>query len=409
MDPYAVTKDFPMLTTHPELVYLDTAATALTPQSVIDATCAYYTTFNANVARGLYRTSTEVTTACASARERIAAFIGITDPACVIFTSGTTMSLNMVATGMLPHITQHHNVVTTIMEHHANFIPWQRLCTQTDANFRVAPLTDDGIIDTAQLLAHIDTQTALIALTYVSNTLGSINPLKKIIRAIRKKNPSTLIVIDAAQAVAHIPIDLSQIDCDIIAFSLHKLYGPTGIGILAGKRVALEQLEPLIVGGEMITTVSTSATSYADLPHRLEGGTPHIAGIMAAGAAVDYITTQDRAAIATHERTLAQTCIARLHETFGNAVHIYGPTDTALRSNIISFTLDHCHPHDLATILDTQKHVAVRAGQHCTMPLHLESLRIPATLRVSFGMYNTDRDIDALIHGLVIARDILAT
>lgn len=407
MDPYAIKKDFPMFATHPELVYLDTAATALTPQSVIDATCAYYTTFNANVARGLYHASTEATIACESARERIATFIGAPDPSCVIFTSGTTMSLNMVATGMLPHITNRHNVVTTIMEHHANFIPWQRLCTHTGADFRIAPLTKDGIVDTAQLLARIDAKTAIVALIYVSNTLGSINPVTEIIRAIRAQHPSTLIVIDAAQAVAHMPISLAHIDCDFLTFSLHKLYGPTGVGVLAGKRAALEQLEPFIVGGEMIATVSTNATSYADLPHRLEGGTPNIAGIVAAGAAADYVTTYDRETIATHERALAQTCITRLRDTFGDAVHIYGPTDATMRSSIVSFTLDHCHPHDLATILDAQKHVAVRAGQHCTMPLHLESLHIPATLRVSFGMYNTDQDIDTLIDGLLIARDTL--
>ena len=402
-----IKKEFPMFAAHPELVYLDTAATALTPQSVIDAMCGYYTTFNANVARGLYRASTEATEACENARARVATFIGVADPACVIFTSGTTMSLNMSATGLTPHITAQHNIVTTLMEHHANFIPWQRLCHTTGADFRIASLTDDGIVDSDSLLAHIDDHTQLVALTYVSNTLGSINPVANLIQKIRAKNPAVRIAIDAAQAAPHIPLDLAALDCDFCAFSMHKVYGPTGVGVLAGKRAALEELEPLLVGGEMIATVSTSTTSYADLPHRLEGGTPHIAGIVAAGAAVDTILRHDRDAIAAHEHLLVTTCIARLHDAFGDDVRIYGPTDPAQRASVVSFTLADCHPHDLASIMDAEKNVAVRAGQHCAMPLHLESLHIGATLRASFGMYNTIEDIDALIDGLRIARDTL--
>lgn len=408
MDTSHIKKDFPMFATHPDMVYLDTAATALTPQSVVDAMCGYYTTFNANVARGLYRASTEATAACERARARVAAFLGMTDTACVIFTSGTTMSLNMIATGLTPHITTRDNVVTTIMEHHANFIPWQRLCRTTGATFRIATLTEDGTIDADHLLAHIDDHTRLVALTFVSNTLGTINPIADLIRRIRTKNPTTLIAVDAAQAAPHLSLDLTTLDCDFCAFSMHKVYGPTGVGILAGKRAALEQLEPLLVGGEMIAAVSTAATSYADLPHRLEGGTPNIAGIVGTHAALDYLARHDADTCRVHEHALTTQCITALRDAFGDDVHIYGPADPAMRAGVVSFTLTGCHPHDVAQILDTEKNVAVRAGQHCAMPLHLESLRIGATVRVSFGIYNTADDITALIDGLRIAHDTLA-
>lgn len=407
MDMQLRKKDFPIFATHPTLVYLDTAATSLTPQSVIDATRAYYTTFNANVARGVYDLSVRATQECAAAREKVASFVGAPDAACVIFTSGTTMSLNMVATGLASRLTAAHNVVTTIMEHHANFVPWQRLCRVTGASFRVAPLTDDGIVDAERLCDLVDNATAIVALTYVSNTLGSVNPVATIARRVRAQAPNAMIVVDAAQAAAHLPLDIQELGCDLYAFSLHKMYGPTGVGVLTGTRDALERLEPLCVGGEMIASVSTRATTYADLPERLEGGTPNIAGIVGAGAAVDYMRTYNRNDVLVHERDITRYCIARLRETFGDAAHIYGPTDPALRGGSVSFTLDNCHPHDVASIADEKKHVALRAGQHCTMPLHLESLHVGATLRASFGVYTTKDDIDTLIDSLVLARTIL--
>jgi cysteine desulfurase/selenocysteine lyase len=407
MNIIAKKEDFPIFTQNPQLVYLDSAATALTPQIVINKLCEYHTTYSANIARGLYAISTRATIEFEKSRQVVAQFIHAHENE-IVFTSGTTMSLNMIAYGLNDTITTQKNIVTTAMEHHANFIPWQQLCKRKHAQFRVATITEDGEIDQNHLLDLIDSNTSVVALTHVSNVLGTINPIKEIIAKIRAKKPDTLIVIDAAQSIAHVPIDVVNIDCDFLAFSMHKVFGPTGVGILYGKQSSLEKLRPVFTGGDMIESVSTCATTFREIPHRLEAGTPHIAGVIATKTALDYLSHIGYPAIHAHEEELLTYCISQIHEHFGETITIIGPKEIKKRSGLISFTFGNFHPHDIATILDESVSTAIRAGQHCAMPLHLESLHINATARASFSIYNTKEDIDALIAGLHNVQKILS-
>ncbi len=399
---------FPVFETYPDLVYLDSAATSLTPLSVIDKTREYYTTYNANIARGLYTMSTRATEEFEQSRSDIADFVGAQHDE-IVFTSGTTMSLNMIARGIAHTITPDDTIVTTAMEHHANFIPWQEIAHDTGAAFHVAPITGHGTLDIHALLDLITPHTKIVALTHVSNVLGTINPLKDIIHDIRQKNPHTLIVVDAAQSLAHIPLNVVDIDCDFAAFSFHKAFGPTGIGALYGKKHVLEQLRPLFTGGEMIESVSTTCTTFRELPHRLEAGTPHISGAIAAGEAIRFIQAIGYDTMRTHEKELLTYCTHSLTQAFNDRITILGPTDISERSGLISFTLDPHHPHDIAAILDHEHAIAIRAGQHCTMPLHTEFLHVPASARASFSIYNTTQDIDILIDGLHKVDAILST
>jgi cysteine desulfurase/selenocysteine lyase len=399
MNTHDIKKDFPIFTEHPELIYLDSAATALTPNTVIDKMRAYYTTFNANIARGSYAIGEHATREYEASREAVARFIGA-EPHEIVFTSGTTMSINMVAHGLSHILAADDNVVTTAMEHHANFIPWQQLCHQAKTVFRVAPITTDGLLDTKELLDLIDDRTRICALTHVSNVLGTINPLSAIIAEIRDKNPNTIIVVDAAQSIAHLPCDVVHLDCDFLAFSLHKLFGPTGVGVLYGKRECLAKLAPLLTGGDMIQEVTTRHTSFRENPHRLEAGTPNISGVVAVQEALDYVSTIGYDAIRAHDEMLLTYCINALDRHFHEKITIIGPDDITMRSGLISFTFGNYHPHDIATILDNESSIAIRAGQHCAMPLHMEYLHTAATARISFSIYNTTDDIDMLIDGL---------
>lgn len=402
-----IKQDFPIFTRQKDLVYLDSAATSLTPQIVIDKLCDYYTTYNANIARGLYKISAQATEEFEMSRRSVAQFISA-DGDEIVFTSGTTMSLNMIAHGLAHNITSQHNIVTTVLEHHANFIPWQQVCKKSKATFRVAAITDRGEIDHENLLELIDENTRVIALTHISNVLGTIIPLQEIIKKIRKKNVNAIIVIDAAQSIAHMPINVKDLDCDFLAFSMHKIFGPTGVGVLYGKKDQLEKLQPLFTGGEMIESVSTCDTTFRELPHRLEAGTPDIAGVIASRAAIDYLLHIGFEKIIVHEKELLTYCMEQFHDHFGQKIRIIGPQNSVNRSGLISFTFDNFHPHDIATILDDSVSVAIRAGQHCTMPLHMESLHLSATARVSFSIYNTTKDIDKLIEGLHRVEKILS-
>ncbi len=394
-----IKQDFPIFARQKDLVYLDSAATSLTPQTVIDKLCDYYTTYNANIARGLYKISAQATEEFEMSRGSIAQFIGANENE-IVFTSGTTMSLNMIAHGLAHNITSQHNIVTTVLEHHANFIPWQQVCKNVKAEFRVAVLTDHDEVDQNDLLELIDENTRIIALTHVSNVLGTIIPLQDIIKKIRIKNPNVIIVVDAAQSIAHVPINVRDLDCDFLAFSIHKIFGPTGVGVLYGKKDQLEKLQPLFTGGEMIESVSTCDTTFRELPHRLEAGTPDIAVVIASRTAVDYLLHIGFETILTHEKELLTYCMEQFHDHFGQEIRIIGPQNSVNRSGLISFTFGSFHPHDIATILDDSVSVAIRAGQHCAMPLHMESLHLNATARVSFSVYNTKQDIDTLIVGL---------
>ncbi|PID51952.1 MAG: cysteine desulfurase [Candidatus Moraniibacteriota bacterium] len=399
-------KCFAIFDKNPDFIYLDSAATSLTPKNVVEKITSYYKTSDANIARGVYKTSVYATTECEKSRETVAQFLSAQKNE-IIFTSGTTESLNMIAHGLQHLIETDNEILTTKAEHHANFIPWQILAKNTQAHFTTLSLNLDGTIDVEKLCNVITPKTKIIALTHISNVLGTINPIKTIIAKIRAINPQTIIVIDAAQSIAHTKIDVRDIDCDFLAFSFHKLFGPTGLGVLYGKKTLLKKLTPLCTGGEMIEEVTSKCTTYRTLPHRLEAGTPNIAGIISAQEAIHFINNIGYDQIHAHEQSIVTYCIEQLLTHFHNNITIIGPKSTKKRSNIISFTLKNCHPHDIATILDEKYNIAIRAGQHCAMPLHLEELKIPATARISISLHNTKEDIDKLIKGLKEASSML--
>lgn len=394
--------DFPMYANHPDLAYLDSAATALTPQVVLDKMQEYYTHYNANVSRGVYNLSETATREYEDVRQKTARFIGASRPEEIIFTSGTTQSINLVARGLA----ENHNwqkeahIVVTAMDHHANFVPWQRITS----NFDVVGIADDYTLDIDDLKATLTPNTKVLAFPLISNVLGTINLAKEIAAIARKMSPEILIIIDAAQAAPHQEINVKELDCDFLALSAHKMYGPTGTGILWGRYEQLDKLSPMVTGGEMISLVSEHKTTFRELPHRLEAGTPNIAGVIGLGAAIDYISDISFEAITLHEKDLthyAQAELAKIPD-----LTIYGPTDLSKRIGVISFTLDGIHPHDIASVLDTEVGASVRAGNHCAMPLHTEHLQIPATARASFGIYNQKEDIDKLITGLQKAKTL---
>jgi cysteine desulfurase/selenocysteine lyase len=394
--------DFPVLIRQPHLVYLDTAASALTPTPVIDALLRYYRDYPANVARGLYDLSSQATQAYEHARATVASFIGA-HPDEIIFTSGATLSLNMIAAG-LAHITPDDTtVITTLMDHHANIVPWQE---HFPGRVRYASLTDDGHIDMSALLAQIDTSTRIVTLPLMSNVLGTHTDINTLSAQIRAQDDTIMIVIDASQAAPHIPLSTQDLDCDFLAFSGHKLYGPTGIGVLYGRRERLATLPPFVTGGEMVARVTTSGTTFKELPHGREAGTPPIAQAIGLGAAVTYIDTIGMDDIVAHDRALTTYAIAALTETFGTDVTIYGPQSPKERSGLLSLTIDGTHPHDLAHILNDH-HVAIRAGSHCAQPLHA-CIGTSSTARASWGVHTTTDDIDRLVAALMSAQKTLS-
>ena len=407
MDTMKIKREYDIFVRDESLVYLDSCATSLTPRSVVSKLIEYYNSYNANVGRGVYKIGAKATEEFEESREFIKNFIGATGTDEIVFTSGTTASLNMIAYGLAEKITNSDNIVTTAMEHHANFIPWQQLANKKNAQFRTAPLQNNSTLDINKLLDIIDENTKILTMTHVSNVLGTINPIHNIVQKVRKKNPNVIIVIDAAQSVAHLDVNVENIDCDFLAFSAHKMFGPTGVGVLYGKKQKLEQLQPMFTGGEMIQEVTSKCTTFRELPHRLEAGTPNIAGVIATKEAINYLNRFSTKEIRDHELELLQYCDQQLKTHFENDIKIYGPTDPAKRSGLLSFTFKDHHPHDIATILDQKMNIAIRAGQHCAMPLHTEVLKIPATARVSFSLYNDKSDIDKLIQGLKIVDKIL--
>lgn len=408
-----IKKEFAIFENQPDLVYLDSAATSLTPRCVVDKITEYYEHYNANIARGVYDMSERATAAYEESRDTVAQFVGAQSDE-IIFTSGATMSLNMIARGLGDIAKPHSNIVVTAMEHHANFVPWQRAAqvitpdatTQDLDAFRVIDVTSDGTIDCDDFERKVNKNTTVLALTHTSNVLGTVNPIKELIARAKKINPEIITVVDAAQSAAHRQLDVNDLDCDFLALSAHKMYGPTGVGVLYGKKKQLERLAPLFTGGEMVDTVTQNETTFKPLPHRLEAGTPNIADVIALGEAIHFIKKIGFSAIQKHDQDLTAYAREMLHKNFGNTVTIYGPTSSEERSSIISFSFKGIHPHDIAAILDSEAHTAIRAGQHCTMPLHLTVLGIEATARASFGIYNTKKDIDVFIDGLKKAQNI---
>lgn len=399
-----VRRAFPIFTSHPDLVYLDSAATALKPATVISAEQAYYTHFSSNIARGIYPMAEEATEAFEKARTTVASFIGARSEE-IVFTAGTTASLNLVADLFTPHITKKDALVTTALEHHSNFLPWKELAHRTGASFHIIPVTKNGEFDETTLPTLITQETKIVALGAVSNVLGIINPIKAIIQKIRKINPSVIVVVDAAQAIGHMPVDVVDWDADFVAFSGHKLFGPTGTGVLFGKHSLLQTLRPVSFGGGMVLDACAPETLYKESPACFEAGTPNIAGIIGLGAAIEYINTLGLDTIQAHENALALYAIRRLKEEFGGSLHIVGETAPDKKSGIVSFVVEGIHPHDTAQLLGEQG-ICVRAGLQCAAPLH-ESLNLSASTRISLSVYTTESDIEKLIIGLKTVQTIL--
>ncbi len=389
---------FPLFDRHPSLVYLDASATCPKPRRVIAAEREYEETLSTNVGRGLYPLAEETTSRFETVRSQVAHFIGASSEREIIFTAGTTSSLNLAASLIKPLLKTGDNILTTDLEHHSNYLPWVELARATKSDLRLASFIEDGSLDTEQLLSHIDAQTKIVALSALSNVLGTLNPIADIVQAIRATHPTVIIIVDAAQMVGHFPIDVTAWDADFVAFSGHKMYGPTGVGVLFGKATLLDQCHPTLFGGGMVLDACANPTEYKPSPFCFEAGTPNISGVIGLGAALDFLESVGFEALRTHEKHLLTFAITKLHENFGEQIHILGTSDTEKRGGLISFTLDTLHPHDLAHILGEQQ-ICIRAGEHCAAPLH-RKLNLAATARISFGMYNSEEDIEKLISGI---------
>lgn len=384
---------FPIFHHLPELVYLDNAATSQKPQSVIQNLADFYTKENANVHRGLYELSSNATRRYEEVREKVSRMTGTPDPNSVAFTKGTTESINIVAQGFLKKkLNAGDNVVISAMEHHANLIPWQQLCKQNSASLEVIPVNDDGDLKLEKLDALLGKRTKLLAMTHISNVLGTINPVEEIIALAHKKNIPVL--LDAAQSVGHYPIDVKKLDVDFLAFSAHKMFGPLGTGVLICKEEFGQQMDPLNYGGGSIKNVEFTDTVYLDYPHNLEAGTSNISGVIGMGAAIDFIQQLDLSETSNHTKYLATYLKERL-QSLGDVTLVGHPRNFG---SIVSFQVENIHPHDVASFL-ANANIAVRAGHHCAQPL-LESMGIAATLRISFSIYNTKEDVDKVIQSL---------
>lgn len=380
------------------LVYLDSAATSQKPVSVIEAIKRYYEHNNANVHRGVHTLGSRATDAYEGARDAVARFLNAASSAEIIFTRGTTTALNMVATSYARSVCQEGDeIVLTPMEHHSNLIPWQQAAKATGAVLKYIPLQEDGTIRLEDVEQTITDRTKLVSITYVSNVLGVVNPIKAIAEIAHRHE--AVIVVDGAQSTPHMSVDVRDLDCDFYAFSSHKMCGPTGIGVLYGKRALLEQMEPVEFGGEMIDHVDLYESTWKELPWKFESGTPIIAGAVGLAAAIQFLQEIGMDEIARHERQLADYAMERMSSIDG--ITIYGPRTE--RSGLITFNLDDVHPHDLATVLDSEG-IAIRAGHHCCQPL-MRWLNVPATARASFYLYNTEEDVDRLVDGLVKTKE----
>jgi len=390
--------DFPVLQqkVHGKpLIYFDNAATSQKPRAVIEALNDYYERYNANVHRGLHSLAERATREFERARERIARFINAPSPETVIFTRGTTESINLVAYSWARNnLKKGDEILTTFMEHHSNTVPWYQVCEATGAVIKRIELNPDGTLRLDDLDKLITDRTKLVAVVHTSNTLGTINPVRRIADAAHKKG--AIVLVDGAQSTPHMKIDVQALGCDFFAFSGHKMCGPTGSGVLYGKRALLEAMPPFMGGGEMIKEVWFDHAVYNDLPYKFEAGTPSIAEAIGLGVAVDYLERIGMDKIRKHEKEITQYALQRLKE-FPEVV-VYGPQDVEQRGGLVAFTLGDVHPHDLATFLD-QDGIAIRAGHHCTMPLH-KRLGLAATARASFYLYNTRDEVDTFIEAL---------
>ena len=401
LDVDAIRKDFPIFADTSPLAFLDSAASTQTPRPVVEAMDAYYDTYRSNIHRGIYRISEEATDQYEKARQKVARLINAPRTSEVIFTRNTTESINLVAYSWgNVNIQQGDEIVLTELEHHSNLVPWQMLAQRTGATLRYLEITEQGLLDFTQLKDILSEKTKLVAITHVSNVLGTIIPIQSVIDAAHEVD--AIVLIDAAQSVPHFNVDVQQLDCDFLAFSGHKMCGPTGVGVLYGKIELLEEMPPFLGGGSMIRSVERDISTYADVPAKFEAGTPSIAEAIGLGAAVDYITHAGLASIHVHEQELIKYAHDRLQKIEG--ITIYGPAPHQ-KAGVISFSIEGIHPHDVAGILDTQN-IAIRAGHHCAQPL-MKKLDVIATARASFYLYNTLEDVDRLNEGIQKAQTLM--
>jgi cysteine desulfurase/selenocysteine lyase len=396
--------DFPILAERihgKPLVYLDNAATSQKPRAVIEAIVRYYEQMNANIHRGVHTLSVRATEAHDAARQTVKRFLNAGDTREIIFVRGATEAINLVAQSYgRAHVAAGDEVLITAMEHHSNIVPWQILCEEKGAHLKVAPIEDRGELRLDEFEKLIGPRTKMVAVTHVSNALGTVNPLGDMIGMAHRRGVPVL--VDGAQAVPHFAVDVEALDCDFYAFSGHKVYGPTGIGVLYGKRALLEAMPPYQGGGDMISSVTFEKTTYNVLPFKFEAGTPDIAGAIALGAAIEYIGGIGMDRIAAHEHEL----LAYATEAVGAIPGVRLIGTASERAGALSFLLDGVHPHDLGTILDREG-IAIRTGHHCAQPV-MERFGIPATARASFAVYNTKEEIDALVEGIQVARGVFA-
>jgi cysteine desulfurase/selenocysteine lyase len=404
MDIERIKRDFPILAERihgKRLVYLDNAATSQKPRAVIDAIVHYYDHLNANIHRGVHTLSVRATEAHDEARETVRRFIQAADANEIIFVRGATEAINLVAqTYGRANVSEGDEVLITAMEHHSNIVPWQMLCEEKRAHLRVAPIDDAGDLELDAFEKLLSPRTRIVAVTHVSNALGTVNPLRKIIQLAHAHDVPVL--VDGAQAVPHLPVDVQALGCDFYAFSGHKVYGPTGIGVLYGKEEILAEMPPYQGGGDMISSVTFEKTTYNVVPYKFEAGTPDIAGAIGLGAALEYVSRLGMEKIAAHEHDLLVYATEKVGALPG--VRLIGTASH--RAGLLSFVMDGVHPHDLGTILDREG-IAIRTGHHCAQPV-MDRFKIPATARASFAVYNTREDVDALVEGMRKAHEVFA-
>ncbi len=402
-DVQSIRKDFPILERkvngHP-LIYLDNAATSQTPKVVIDAIVDYYSRYNANIHRGVHSLSQEATNAYEEARVKIQKHFNAARAHEIILTSGTTHSINLVANGFTDLLEKGDQIIVSALEHHSNIVPWQMLCERTGAELKVIPISEEGELDMTAYKGLLNERTRLVFVNHVSNALGTINPIREIIDLAHDSGAAVL--IDGAQATPHIKPDVRELDCDFYTCSAHKLCGPTGVGMLYGKEEWLNKLPPYQGGGEMISEVTFEKTTYADLPHKFEAGTPNVSGVIAFGVALDYMNAIGFDRIAAYEKELLDYATKRLLEIEG--LRIYGTSDR--KASVISFNIDGIHPYDIGAIID-KLGIAVRTGHHCAQPV-MDFYKIPGTVRASFAFYNTKEEIDVFVEAVKRARTMLS-
>lgn len=404
LDVARIREDFPILSQQVNgrpLVYLDNAATTQKPRQVIEALVRYYETTNSNIHRGVHTLAVRATDQYEDVRGKVARHIGAGRREDVVFTRNTTESLNLVARAWGDaNIGEGDEVVLSVMEHHSNIVPWQLLARRTGATLRYAGIKGDGKLNLDELRGLIGDRTKLVSIVHASNVLGTINPVAEIAGMARAAGAK--LMVDGAQGAPHLPVDVEALGCDFYAFSAHKMLGPTGVGVLWAAPGLLDEMEPFLGGGEMISLVRQEGSTWADVPHKFEAGTPNIADVIAFGAALDYLAELGMDRVRDHEKLITAYAIDRLHEVPGVAVQ--GPLDVEVRGGAVSFTLDGIHPHDVSTIVDGHG-VAVRAGHHCAQLL-MRELGVPATNRASFYIYNEEREVDALVQALQAARKV---